>query len=578
MDNNNHHDTNDAIDMSREGVSRDHQHHEHHEHHGHHDHQDHHEHHGHHTSHHHSSTSKHGARSKKRDNSSRKYKKHIPEHIREPLIIIATLVLVGLFLAFAPSDVAISKNSIMSKWLAATMTLSFASMGAVLYLLSGRLFSSKAKEALVRGYKSCCRILSCAGIVVLIVVVCSTAVLRPFSTATNLSYEQQIAKLEQKISALEAQLGIKDPNGEQSSSNNTKNEIPDYWREELDSAISDITNTQDAIGDELISFVWTSDTHIPDSQTMHLGSLMAEVLDKCDISFATISGDIVSQASFATEAALWQNYKSFPNHLAPLWGTKRLLAAVGNHDGAYGDSNGYYRKQLPLKKMLETFFDDQQKDSRRVFSENGTYFYVDDTLQQVRYILLNSQFGGEQDQYRADADGYAVWNRFATSCYGQKQLDWLADTALDMPEGYAAVIVTHVPPNAMNRYDEYTVDQEQLNGIITAYCNKTTFSGVIDTEAGKDWYNSNIDVDFSDAKGEIIGVFSGHCHLSTVDLETLPCPIITVANGGGDVREAPERVVGTSTETAFDVVMINRHTRTIYCTRVGAGDDRVIKY
>lgn len=39
-----------------------------------------------------------------------------------------------------------------------------------------------------------------------------------------------------------------------------------------------------------------------------------------------------------------------------------------------------------------------------------------------------------------------------------------------------------------------------------------------------------------------------------------------------------ERVVGTATETALDVVTIDRLNRKIYMTRVGAGNDREIEY
>jgi hypothetical protein len=58
------------------------------------------------------------------------------------------------------------------------------------------------------------------------------------------------------------------------------------------------------------------------------------------------------------------------------------------------------------------------------------------------------------------------------------------------------------------------------------------------------------------------------------------CHIITITSAGASVNvgEQPERVFGTDTETSFDVVTINRQTRTIHCTRVGVGEDRVIPY
>jgi hypothetical protein len=89
-----------------------------------------------------------------------------------------------------------------------------------------------------------------------------------------------------------------------------------------------------------------------------------------------------------------------------------------------------------------------------------------------------------------------------------------------------------------------------------------------------------VNVDFTNAKGEIIAMFTGHIHQDTVDTTTLTCPLITIISAGAPVNfgEQPTRTPGTDTETSFDVVTINRKTRTIYCTRVGAGEDRVIPY
>lgn len=248
--------------------------------------------------------------------------------------------------------------------------------------------------------------------------------------------------------------------------------------------------------------------------------------------------------------------------------------ALGNHDGCWGDSTGYYKKQFTPERMWQTFFRGQALDFRRVFSDDGLYFYVDNTAQKTRFIILNSQFGGE---YAEDSNGWAVNNRFSTSCYGQVQLDWLANIALDMPSGYSAIIITHVPPNVT-----YTADKGQLIGIVNAFCNKTTYSGGY-TAGVEGWTNNNISVDFTEADGEIIAVFAGHVHGDSIDTTTLDCPLLTILAAGAPANEsykdeAPARTLGTDTETSLDVVTINKATRTIACVRVGAGSDRTVTY
>ena len=371
--------------------------------------------------------------------------------------------------------------------------------------------------------------------------------------------------------------------------------IPSYWGAMITSKAEIVKALQEAGGKNCVSFAWAADTHIGDNdpgtdkgysggRSNDIGKLMAKMMDDCDVPFAVISGDIATRSSQPTEAEYLTMLANVPTYLAPLWNTYGLIMALGNHDGTWGDSTGYYRHQFTPERLWHTFFRGQALDFRRVFSDDGLYFYVDNIPQKMRYITLNSHFGGE---YAEDENGWVVNNRFVTSCYGQAQLEWLANVALDLPEGYGAVINIHVPPKAINgSTTPYTVDYEQFNGIINAYCNKTTFSGSY--TAGVDgWSNSSVSVDFTGANGEIIAVFAGHIHTDTVDTETLACPLITIIAAGAPVNTVnlaegevpPVRYPwGTDQETSFDIVTINRVTRKIYCTRVGAGSDREVSY
>lgn len=372
-------------------------------------------------------------------------------------------------------------------------------------------------------------------------------------------------------------------------------EIPSYWSSMIAEKTMAVKALQTEGGKSCVCFAWAADTHIGDSdpgmnkgysggRSDCIGVLMAKMLDNCEIPFALISGDVATRSSQPTEAEYLSMLDRVPEALAPLWSTDRLLVALGNHDGTWGDSAGYYRHQFTSERMWQTFFRGQALDFRRVFSEDGLYFYVDNVPQKMRFIVLNSHFGGA---YAEDENGYAVNNRFATSCYGSKQLDWLARVALDMPEGYGAIITSHVPPKTLNASGvAYTVDYRLLCGIINAYCNRSAYDGSF-TEGVDGWSNGKISVDFTNAKGEIIAMLCGHIHCDTVDTGTLACPLITVISAGAPVN--PENLSdgdtppvrypwGTDKETSFDVVTVNRAKRRIYCTRVGAGEDREIGY
>ena len=351
--------------------------------------------------------------------------------------------------------------------------------------------------------------------------------------------------------------------------------IPSHWNEEVSVKTEAVKALQEAGGKNCVTFAWAADPHIPNNamgRTEYLGRVMGRMLDNCEAPFAVVSGDIGTRGSMPTEEEYLKVIQQAHYHLAPLWGSDRLLMALGNHDGVFGDATQGMNlsDRLSKEKIWNTFFRGQALDFRRVFSDNGLYYYVDNIPQKTRFIVINSHFA-------ADLSGRNVYN---TSCYGQAQLDWFSNVALDMPSGYGAVIITHVAPRKVNDQSiYYTVDYYQLNGIINAYINKTTYSGSYSGTDG--WTSSDISVDFSSAEGEIIAMFTGHEHRDILDTETLDCPILTIVAAGAGANSGYKtynRPFGTGKETSFDVVTINRSNKTIYCTRVGAGSDRTVSY
>ena len=387
-------------------------------------------------------------------------------------------------------------------------------------------------------------------------------------------YEDRIIQAENNIADHSDRIAVLEEKAENSD---TVVDLPDYWLTEIDANSEVVKGIQQAGGIECVSFAYAGDTHIPDcdtGKTQRLGKVMAGMLDACHIPFAVICGDVATRASYAAESDYLNCIEQLPSHLAPLWGTDKLVLAMGNHDGCYGDSSGYYRKQFSPQRMWQTYYREHSLDFKKVFSNDGLYYYIDNISQKTRFIVLNSNFAGT---YSVDSKGWAVNNRFGKSCYGQAQLDWLAKEALIMPEGYSAVLFAHVPPNIT-----YTTDKEQFIGIVNAFCNKTSFSRNY-TSGVSGWDNSSVSVNFASAKGDIVAMFTGHVHGDSVDTTTMARPIITILAAGASANDpyketAPTRKANTATETNFDVVTIDKGERTIYLTRVGAGTDREVTY
>lgn len=374
-------------------------------------------------------------------------------------------------------------------------------------------------------------------------------------------------------------------------------EIPQYWESEMTDTIEKVLRLKKSAGNNAVSFAWCSDAHVmlntsAEGDTTHLGKLIHKAIKNTYTPLAISTGDEQNGASLGTKELLMENFAEMKRHFAPLWGKQEFIALLGNHDGTFGeaDESGlYYQRQLPPEEMFYEYFSEQALDFRRVFSKDGSYFYID-TPQKVRFICLNTHYVGEA--YEVDDDGFAVFDRFNTACLGQAQYDWLIEEALKLPnDEWQCIIASHVAPvvgqnltipsgsNPAYNYSSLFKDKEILANVLNAYSAKTTYKGAY--TAGTDgWNNVSIDCDFSNYKGSIICYIAGHWHRDLTENKTLngvPIVLITSARDDRDTS-LPPRTDGTDQETAFDVVVVNRKTRNIHCVRCGAGEDRTISY
>lgn len=363
---------------------------------------------------------------------------------------------------------------------------------------------------------------------------------------------------------------------------------PAYWKEAVDNLVSEIKTRKDIGGARAFQFLWMSDIHgvngytntngAGTSRTADIGKIAAYVMEKYDLSFAAVSGDIMSQASHISVDSVYQEYADLKKMLNPI-PAEHLLAVMGNHDGSWGaPENGvYYLKYIGDEALRSEIYRFQASDERRVFGPAGSYFYVD-SPQRVRFIMLNSQTNGDGS---VDARGNAVYNTQKYSVYGSEQLTWVAETALDMPEGWTAVIMAHAPLS-------WSKDGTLLARLIDAYNMRISYSGTVDTSdtywgAGvtdTTYTQISVHADFSEAKGEVAAFFYGHIHRDSIDTTTYSFPTISITTAGADVRDTdpPERIPGTATETAMDIVTLDTANRMIYMNRLGAGEDRMVRY
>ena len=357
--------------------------------------------------------------------------------------------------------------------------------------------------------------------------------------------------------------------------------LPDYWITRLNDIGGKIDTLQKENGMDTLQFLWCSDIHgVPGtspSDTTHIGEIGRYMMDKYNIPFFMVSGDIMSQGSHGKTSQIWAEYDKLTPMLSPIK-NEEFLAVKGNHDGAWGSpmeyngqANQYYHSYIGDKELFNAFMRRQTLDShRRVFDRSGMYFYID--YHDYRIYMLNSHTFGDDS---VNEQGQAIYNGFKQDVFGSKQLQWVADTLMTVKENQKVIFTSHAPIN-------YMADMYVFANMLIAYRNRTNYTNTTDVSgtfwaSGTEYSTSTVTKDFTNAKGDFVGHFNGHIHIDKIEMFGY-IPTFAITCAGGDVRDSYytngtlTRAKGTVTETAIDLVTIT--SEYIYFTRIGSGYDR----
>ena len=380
----------------------------------------------------------------------------------------------------------------------------------------------------------------------------------------------------------------------------SSDEVPSYWKPAIEEAVAKVKAIQYAGGKDVFNFIHMSDLHRKyggTNYTDNLGVISENLMCELFIPLAAITGDTAESSAASSseqvEADVLDVIEMFNRIL------EKILMNKGNHDGAWGAKATYgvnYAMIQHPKKLWNSLFRWQAEDFRRVFSEDGSYYYVDNIPQKVRYIVLNSHWADYSNITDADYDSQATeYNTQKNINYGDAQAEWLAKEALDFngEDGWTVCVFTHAP--LWNKFNG--VSKVYMNVQYAGTNNASTIRSILMAFYNKEsaTYKTGSTVDYSNV-GEnctIAGVWCGHCHTDIIckhdeagNGTDIPFPIISITSAGNVNSSYEEdfgmpvttRTLGTATETALDIVSINKVTKQIYCTRVGAGNDRVTSY
>lgn len=208
----------------------------------------------------------------------------------------------------------------------------------------------------------------------------------------------------------------------------------------------------------------------------------------------------------------------------------------------------------------------QSRVGTNVMLYGTRYGVYDDVPLKVRYIYLDTS---DIDYTLTNADGTMKYTGQYKAAIRQDQIDFLVN-ALFSRSDYKIVILSHYSLAEGSGHN--VVNADIVRGLLTAFKNKTTYSGsssVTDFEV-------SVNADFSGGSywnGKLVGCFSGHGHADNLWKENGVNYVMTqCAHVHND--QTSERSTSDETMNAIDFVSINSAGNTCYLTRFGFGNDR----
>ena len=252
---------------------------------------------------------------------------------------------------------------------------------------------------------------------------------------------------------------------------------------------------------------------------------------------------------------------------------KDWVYCEGNHDRWVHDPI------LPPTQFYAAVNRVHRNDSRFHFGDgsNGAYYYVDYDSKKLRVIVLDDyDVGSAHDAEYNDKAGIR-----------QAQFDWLANTALQVDDGWYVLVMVHQSPYPDMPENNRVANSNQLVQLFNAF-----ETGVNTTITAKDavfedgTYDVNLTTNFK-RPGKIIAVLSGHNHVDAAQVHngvnyiTTSCGYIDINlyhSKDGQPAKYGQRDQHTYSAISFDFGIINFKEQTLRLKRFGFGNDRTFKW
>lgn len=361
---------------------------------------------------------------------------------------------------------------------------------------------------------------------------------------------------------------------------------PAYLQQEARQSIAEILAASD---ENAASIAFLTDIHYTPCENDHIRltrtlNTYREIAGSVKLDGIALGGDRIYEACKDMRAKGILHYR---NHFEGI----PSFPVCGNHDpGVQWDNYVLEGSPAVNRFTKQDMFEGSYahlKTANAVFNpndpDNQLYYYWDRPDQKIRYIFLDSS----DVPQTLDESGKMVYNPIGYLAFSQKQMDWVANQALNLPEeGWTVLFFVHHIVDPDQAYDYEVAVQKNRHTqamvlLLDAYREGTDVDKTLYVEHPD--FTLRMNYRFSEYhRATVAGVIMGHTHTDYAQYSKTGIPYIHTACAYADDvfcnAEAPRRIDGTKDEILFDIVTVSKTKKTLYLTRVGAGDNREFPY
>lgn len=305
--------------------------------------------------------------------------------------------------------------------------------------------------------------------------------------------------------------------------------LPNYWRVYLQNKQAELETNDMDLGFYGVSFAFITDVHVA-GNAKNSPQILRYIRNNTNIQKIICGGDIInshSDKASATEELAW--WMRNTNDLD-------VTTIYGNHDRNVS-SAGEIGGQNEITPSEFYGLECRRTESFVIYAPGALYGYSDNEDQKVRYIFLDTKAPLHNSIVIEDA-----------------QIQWMQDRIMELQTGWTVIVFAHII------FDGATKD-------IPTLTLRETGEKIID----------GLDEIYDTANATIACLIGGHTHRNYSMISEKGYPVIittcdTSSRAANYDPDVPNRVIGTTTEQAFDLFYIDTENRTIKITRIGAGD------